>query len=95
MEEKIKEELECLLAGKSRIYKMTKEGKGDFYFDFTNTFYFDSTDLLNHKDYFIDMRKNGWEVSEDKFEELSAYLPARRQTIAEAGFKPSGWGYRR
>jgi len=57
--------------------------------------YFDSTDLLNHKSDFIDMRKNGWEVNEDDSEELPSYLPARRTAIADGGFESFGWGYKK
>ena len=81
------EELKRLSAGKSRIYKMTKEGEEDFYFD--------STDLSNHKNNFIDMRKSGWQVSEEEFEELPPYLPARRRAIADAGFGSFDWGYKK
>ncbi|HSR89595.1 MAG TPA: hypothetical protein VLK22_04385 [Candidatus Udaeobacter sp.] len=81
------EELKHLIADKPRIYKMTKEGEDDFYFD--------NTDLLNHKDNFFDMRSGGWEVSKDVFEELPNYLPARRQSIADAGFDSFDWGYKK
>lgn len=81
------EEIKHLLAGNSRIYKMTKEGEDDFYFD--------STDLLTKKSDFIDMRQQGWELSEEVFEDLSSYLPTRTKEIADAGFESSGWGYKK
>ena len=81
------EEIKRLLAGRPRIYKTTKEGEEDFYFD--------STDLLSNKNDFIDMRKNGWQIPEEASDELPAYLPTRLRVIADDGFESSGWGYKK
>lgn len=71
--------------GRPGIFKMTKEGE---------EFYFDSTDLSEHKQEFEEMVKNGWVLSEE-IETLPAYLPARMRALENAGLVPFGWGYKK
>ena len=73
-------------AGRPGIFKMTKDGEEDFYFD--------STDLSEHKQEFEEMEENGW-VLEELVETLPAYLPARQRALENAGLVPFGWGYKK
>lgn len=75
------------------IYKMTKEGEEDFYFD--------SRDLPEHEQEFAEMGENGWALVErvEAFDELIKILPhylrARRSALEKAGLVSSGWGYKK
>ena len=73
-------------AARPGIYKMSKDGEEDFYFD--------STDLSEHEQEFEEMGRNGW-VLVDRVETLPAYLPARMRALEKAGLVPFGWGYKK
>lgn len=75
------------------IYKMSKEGEDDFYFD--------SRDLPEHEKEFEDMGESGWVLVErvEVFDELAKtlpnYLPSRRHALENAGLVSFGWGYKK
>lgn len=82
--------LSLINAGRPGIYKMSKEGEEDFYFD--------STDLSEHKQEFEEMERNGW-VLVERLETLPAYLTTRMRAIENAGYVPDkcrfDWGYKK
>ena len=80
-----KEWRELLVAGSYIIYKMSKEGELDFYFD--------STDLVQCKDKFIAKRQAGWEVIGKVAEGLSHRLIERTSDIKALELVVSDWGY--
>jgi len=68
-----------------RIIKMTKNG---------DEFYFDTTDLPQHINDFVDLRGSGWNIAE-KGPELPAYLPARVKAIEQKELESFTWGYKK
>ncbi len=78
------EEEASRLAAKPHLVRLEKDGE---------EFYFDSTDLSDHRDDFIRMRQEGWRITEE--ESLVAYHPARIKMLEERGLIPEGWGYKK
>jgi hypothetical protein len=75
-------------ASSPAIYKMTKVGKIDFYFD--------SADLSEHQQEFEEMKQSGW-VLEEEVRALPSYLRLRRQALEDAGLVKLkfSWGYKK
>ena len=75
-------------ASSPAVYKMTKPGKVDFYFD--------SSDLSEHHKEFEEMEKDGW-VLVGEIETLPSYLPRRRRALEDAGLVKLkfSWGYKK
>ena len=75
-------------ASSPAVYKMTKPGKIDFYFD--------SADLREHRQEFKKMRKSGWALI-GRVRDLRSYLPLRRRDLENAGLVrlQFSWGYKK
>jgi hypothetical protein len=74
-------------AGSYIIYKMSKNGERDFYFD--------STDLPQCKDKFLKKRQAGWGIAGEAFTGLSHRLPERTSDIKALDLELFEWGYQK
>lgn len=73
------------LGSKPQLVKLTRDGK---------EFFFDSTDLADHREEYQTLRRDGWDITEKH--DLGAYHPARKKTIeTDYDLTPDGWGYKK
>ena len=88
LNEQLEQEWKNLItAGSYSIYKMSKPGADDFYFD--------STDLFQCKEKFIQKRTEGWAVVEKITDKLSVHMPERASDIRALDLVVFDWGYKK